>query len=105
MTVTDLAGLVWVICHRLLQLLGQESTENLSQKKSKKSWEMNIAPRTMSCIIKQDLGQRLTFALKEDRKKNIKTLCCYSMVKSITKKSSLQMKQFLLWRKLSIRKQ
>ena len=58
--------------------------------------EMDIAPRSMSRIIKQDLGlkafkrqtrQRLNVALKED--------ACY--------RSYLQMKK-LLWRKLSLSK-
>ena len=50
--------------------------------------EIDIAPRTISCIIKQDLGlgafkqqtgQRLTFALKENRgKKKSRLLLSYS---------------------------
>ena len=62
--------------------------------------QMDIAPRTMSHIIKQDLGvgafkhqtgQCLTIVLKENREKNQDT--CSRTVKSITKKSSLQMKK------------
>ena len=61
---------------------------------------MDIAPRTMSCIIKQDLelgafkrqtGQRLIIALKENREKN-QDAFCRSTVKGFTKKSSLQVK-------------
>ena len=70
--------------------------------------KMDIASRTMSRIIKQDLGlgafkqqtgQHLTVALKENRKKS-RHLLLYS--KEYYKKSSLQMKKCLLWRKLSI---
>ena len=75
------------------------------------AWEMDIAPRIMSRIIKQDLRLRafkrqtghLTFSLKENRgKKNQDTCCC--TINSIANKSSLQMKKMLLWKKLSIRK-
>jgi hypothetical protein len=54
------------------------------------AWEMNIAPRNMSHIIKQDFwlskdksGQHLTIALKENRKNQY--ACCHCMVKGITK--------------------
>ena len=40
----------------LLMLLGQESNEILSKNKKIGAWEMDIAPRTMGCMIKQDLG-------------------------------------------------
>ena len=64
------------------------------------AWKMDIVLRTMSHIIKGDLGcgalkqgESLTIALKENRiKKKQDTHCC-CMVKSITKKSSLQMKK------------
>ena len=65
---------------------------------------MDIALRTMSCIIKQDFGlgafkrqrgQRLTFALKENRNKN-QDACCRCTVKSITKEILSQMKKLLL---------
>ena len=67
---------------------------------------MDIALRNMNCIIKKDLGlgalkqqieQSLTIAFKENSGKNQDAFCC--MVKSVIKKSSLQMKNFLLWRR------
>ena len=67
--------------------------------------DMDIAPRTMSRIIKQDLGlsnekQDNAIALKENRKINHPDACCRCTVK----KSSLQMKHFLMRMKLSITK-
>jgi hypothetical protein len=59
-------------------LLDQELTEILLENKKIMAWEMDIAPRTKRCIIKQDFGlgdfkqqtrQRLTVALIENRKK------------------------------------
>ena len=73
MTIKDPANLMWFIHHRLSTLLGQESTEILSENKQKiMALEIDIAPRTISFIIKQDLG------LSSDKKENalplIKTL-------------------------------
>ena len=56
MAVKEPAGLAWFICHRLLMQLGQELTKILSNNKKIMAWEMDIVPRTMSRIIKQDLG-------------------------------------------------
>ena len=54
MTVKDLAGLMWFLRHSLSMLLGQELTKILSENKKIMAQEMDIAPRTMSHIIKQD---------------------------------------------------
>jgi hypothetical protein len=51
-TLKDPAGLVWFIRHRLLGQINR----NPPQKQEIMAWEMNIALRTMSCIIKQVLG-------------------------------------------------
>ena len=73
MTVKDLVSLMWSVCHRLLMLLGQESAKIMTR-------EMDIAPKTMSRIIKQDLGlsndkeDSLTVALKENRGKKSRCL-------------------------------
>ena len=84
--------------HLVIGQIGQELTEILSENKKIMAWEIDIAPRTMSCIIKQNLelrafkqqtGQCLTVALKENTKINQDTCCC---------------KKILLWRKLSISK-
>ena len=62
---------------------------------------MDIAPRTISRIIKQELGlaafkrqteQRLSVALKVNRKQKTQDTSCRSTEKNVTKKSSLQMK-------------
>jgi hypothetical protein len=53
-TIKDPAGLTWFVCHRLLTLLDQEITKILSENKKIVAWEIDIVPRTMSCIIKQD---------------------------------------------------
>jgi hypothetical protein len=75
-TIKDPAVLAWFICHRLL--LGQELTEILPRTKKIMAWEIDIAPRTMSRIIKQDLGlgpfkrqaeQCFTVVLKDNKKK------------------------------------
>ena len=50
------AGLAWFVRHRLLMLLGQGFTEILPENKKIIAREMDIAQRTMSCIIKQHLG-------------------------------------------------
>ena len=47
---------MWFIRHRLLKLLGQELTEILSENKKIMAQEIDIAPRNMRRIIKQDLG-------------------------------------------------
>ena len=56
MTIKDPAGFAWFVRHRLLKLLSQELTE--IQSENKKSWlaKMDIAPRIVGHIIKQDLG-------------------------------------------------
>ena len=73
---------------------------------------MDITPRTMSRIIKQNLGPKSFqktnsmpyIALKENRGgKNQDAYCCCTE-KSIKKKSSIQMKKIVLCRKLSINK-
>ena len=56
MTVKDPASLAWFVRCKLLTLLGQELTEILSENKKIMAREMDIAPRTMSRSIKQDLG-------------------------------------------------
>ena len=45
-----------ILGHRLLMMLGQELSEILSRKPKIMAREMDIALRTMSCIIKQDFG-------------------------------------------------
>ena len=56
MTAKDWVGLMWFVHHRLLTLSGQELTEILFENKKIIAREMDIEPRTMSRIIKQDLG-------------------------------------------------
>jgi hypothetical protein len=58
MTVKDPTGLTWFVCHRISMLLGKKLTEIMSKNKKTKimAREMDIAPTTTSCIIKQDLG-------------------------------------------------
>ena len=56
MTVKDPAGLAWFVSHRYLMLLVQELTEILSENKKIMAREIDIVPKTMSRIIKQDLG-------------------------------------------------
>ena len=107
------SGWPWVF--RTLQVINavrSRINQNPVWKKKKiMAQEMDIASRTMNHITKQNFGigafkrqtgQCLTVALKENRKK-IKN-CYHCMVKSIVKKSSLQVKKMLLRRKLSIRK-
>ena len=65
MAVNDLAGLMQIVRHRLLKLLGQELTKILSKHKEIMAWEFDIAPRTMSHIIKHDLG------LSNDKEDNV----------------------------------
>jgi hypothetical protein len=63
-TIYDPAGLMWFICHRFLKVLGQELTEILSKNKKIMAWEMDIVPRAMSRITKQDSG------LSNDKQEN-----------------------------------
>ena len=56
MTEKDPTGLMWFVHHGLIMLLGQELTEILFENKKIMAREMDIAPRTRSHIIKQDLG-------------------------------------------------
>lgn len=74
--------------------------------------EMSIAPRTMSRIIKQDLGlgafkrqtgQRLTFDLKKIGRKNRSSCYPYTVVVG-TKKFCLPMKKFFRLKKSLINK-
>ena len=57
MTIKDPAGLAWFGRNMLLTLLGKELTEILFEKKQQKimALDLDIVPRTMSRIIKQDL--------------------------------------------------
>ena len=95
---------MWFICHRLLLLLGQELTKIMSDIKKIMAQEIDIVPRNMSHIIKQDFEVgtmkrktgRLTLPLKQIRKNQEASWRCS------VDKSSLQMKQFLLWRILSV---
>ena len=50
------SGRLHMVHHRLLTLVGQELAEILSENKKIMAWEMDFAPRTMSRVIKQDLG-------------------------------------------------
>ena len=70
MAIKDLADLAWFTHQMLPMLLGQELTEILSESKKNHGLGNDIAPRTMSHIIKQDLelwafkGQCITVSLK-----------------------------------------
>jgi len=108
-TIKDPAGLAWFGRNMLLTLLGKELTEILSEKKTTENHgfgpgycaenhESNYQTRLGA--FKRRTGQCLTVPLKENRGKNQKA--CYSTVKNFTKKSSIQMKKNLQWRKLSI---
>ena len=93
----------------IIKVIRSRINRNPDRKQKIVAREMGIVPRTVSRIIKQDLGlrafkrqtRRLTFALKENRNK--KDACCCTE-KSVKHKSSLQMKHFLLWSKLLISK-
>jgi hypothetical protein len=82
-TVKDPADLALFLLYRLLMLLGQELTKILSKNKEIMTWEIDIVPKTLSRIIKQDLGlgafkrqteQRLTVAFRGNRGEKSKCL-------------------------------
>ena len=78
MTVKDPADLAWFVRHRLSTMLGQESTEILSEKKKHTSGNGHCAEnheshyQTRLETFKRQTGQCLAIPLKEYRRKKIK---------------------------------
>ena len=108
MTAKDLTSLTWFVRHRLSMLLGQELIKILSENKN--SWLGKwILPRetSVALLIKTwgfQTSCRTLVNLRIKRKQGKKSRCQLPLYESVTKKSSIKMKRFLLWSKLSISK-